>query len=126
MWAKATLFKDKVTADATMRADIPRRSKALGRTVGGFGQALWDANKFQIVVRGDLAKFGQNEQLRQDLLAIGGHAPIAEISEHDRTWGIGLALALAQGDPRSADRGWGSSRGARTCWGGRWWRCESG
>lgn len=43
-----------------------------------------------IVVRGNMAKFTQNEELRAALLATGQKI-LAEASPYDRIWGIGFS-----------------------------------
>lgn len=51
-----------------------------------------------IVVRGNLAKFGQSEKLRRALLEIGERR-LVEASPRDCIWGIGLRAD----DPRALD-----------------------
>jgi len=90
MFRKAQLFDDDHTADLILDADHPSEAKSLGRTVRGFDEGVWEQSRFDIVVAGSLAKFGQNHELRSFLL---GSAPrvLVEASPQDRIWGIGLA-----------------------------------
>lgn len=60
-----------------------------------FAQAAWDAQRFDIVVRGSVAKFGQNASLRAYLLSTGEKV-LVEASPVDPVWGV----SLAEGDPR--------------------------
>lgn len=54
-----------------MRTQDPREHKALGRQVRGFDASTWDARGFDLVVKGNLAKFRQNPLFMQNLLATG-------------------------------------------------------
>ena len=58
--------------------------------VQGFDEAKWQAARYDIVVRGNLAKFSQNEALRSFLLNTGERV-LVEASPVDPIWGIGLA-----------------------------------
>jgi ribA/ribD-fused uncharacterized protein len=61
----------------------------------------WTAHRFQIAVRGNRAKFGQNAELKGWLLATGD-AVLAEASPLDTIWGIGLAADDRRArDPRA-------------------------
>jgi ribA/ribD-fused uncharacterized protein len=90
MAEKARLFGDEAARSAIMAAATPREAKALGRSVSGFDDALWTQHRFDIVMRGSLAKFGQNVELRDYLLGTG-HKVLVEASPVDCVWGIGLA-----------------------------------
>jgi len=50
-------MKDEKTRAKIMETTDPKQIKALGRKIKGFDAALWDANKLQIVINGNLAKF---------------------------------------------------------------------
>ena len=89
MAAKARLFKDEEVLREIMSADNPAAYKKLGRKIHGFDPARWDAVKYDIVVAGNKAKFGQNPLLKEFLLSTGD-AILAEASPYDRIWGIGL------------------------------------
>lgn len=52
----AELFGDDTVAAQILTQQKPGAMKALGRKVRGFEQAVWDANKCDIVRRGNLAK----------------------------------------------------------------------
>ena len=56
----------------------------------GFDEERWAEHRFEVVVTGNMAKFGQHRQLR-DFLTSTGSRVIAEASPRDRVWGIGLA-----------------------------------
>ena len=102
MAEKARISGDAEALAAILAADEPGRIKALGRKVRGFDEARWTAARFDIVVRGSTAKFGQDERLRHYLLGTGASV-LVEASPTDRIWGIGLTAD----DPRARDpRAW--------------------
>ncbi|HTO08156.1 MAG TPA: NADAR family protein [Myxococcota bacterium] len=89
MAEKARLFADPPALALILGAGTPREAKQLGRRVRGFDGARWEAARFELVVRGNAAKFGQNPLLREYLLGTGGSV-IVEASPRDRIWGIGM------------------------------------
>jgi ribA/ribD-fused uncharacterized protein len=98
MWRKAKLFGDAAAAERVLSVKHPNDAKAVGRTVAGFDQAQWNAHRFDIVVAGSVAKFGQHVDLRTYLLGTRDRV-LVEASPRDRIWGIGLAAS----DPRAGD-----------------------
>jgi ribA/ribD-fused uncharacterized protein len=90
MAAKALLFGDSATAERIQTAPHPGAAKKLGREVRGFNEQRWAQRRFDLVVTGNLAKFGQHPDLRDYLLGTGSGI-IVEASPQDRIWGIGLA-----------------------------------
>lgn len=91
MAQKALLFGDQEAFDQIMAALTPADYKALGRTIRGFDEETWNAHKFQIVVNGNVAKFGQNPDLLQYLLSTGDQIPV-EASPYDGIWGVKLPI----------------------------------
>lgn len=75
---------------AVLAAPSPGAAKAAGRLVRGFDEERWAAVRYDLVVRGNLAKFGQRPELR-DVLLRTGDMVLVEASPTDRIWGIGLA-----------------------------------
>lgn len=98
MAEKARLFGDQDMLARILRTDDPNTQKKLGQAVRGFDEATWLAQRFDIVVRGNLAKFGQSDKLRRTL-ADTGDRELVEASPRDRIWGIGLRAD----DPRVHD-----------------------
>ena len=96
MAAKARLFADAEVEAQVLAAPTPKAAKALGRQVAGFRSATWERERAGVVVRGNLAKFGQHTELRRYLLGTGD-AVLVEASPVDRIWGIGMA----EDDPRA-------------------------
>lgn len=90
MYQKAMLFGDVAAALRVIAARSPGEAKAIGRQVLGFEQACWEANCFEIVVRGNFAKFSQNKALGDFLIGTGSQV-LVEASPVDPIWGIGLA-----------------------------------
>jgi len=62
----------------------------LGRRVSGFDEQRWAAERFGLVVRGNVAKFSQNAELAEFLLGTGDRVLI-EAAPVDTVWGTGLA-----------------------------------
>lgn len=98
MWRKALMFGDTAMAERILAAAHPRDVKMLGRGVAGFDDRKWVAERFEIVVAGSLAKFGQSDELRAWLVGTGERV-LVEASPTDRVWGIGLAAS----DERASD-----------------------
>ncbi len=90
MVGKAMLFGDAARAEAVLATPDPGEQKRLGQQVTGFDQATWDLWKVDIVHRGSLAKFSQNEGARRQLLATGD-AMLVEANPRDWIWGVGLS-----------------------------------
>jgi ribA/ribD-fused uncharacterized protein len=63
MAEKAKLFGDDGTLATIISSGTPAEAKALGRQVRGFDERVWREHRFQIAVRGNTAKFGQNPEL---------------------------------------------------------------
>ncbi len=90
MAEKARLFGDEVGLAAVLAAASPGAAKAAGRRVENFDEARWARACYDIVVAGNLAKFGQHPDLRGFLVATGDNV-LVEASPYDRIWGIGMA-----------------------------------
>jgi ribA/ribD-fused uncharacterized protein len=90
MAQKALLFNDLDIYQQVLLAKSPAEAKALGRQVSRFEDATWNNHRWEIVVRGNLAKFQQHEDLRAFLLHTKERV-LVEASPVDRIWGIGLA-----------------------------------
>lgn len=90
MAEKARLFGDDTTLAQILAAPHPGAAKALGRQVQDFDDTIWAEQRFDIVVRGNQAKLGQNEALQSYLLHTNEKI-LVEASPTDTIWGIGLA-----------------------------------
>ncbi|KQV05535.1 MULTISPECIES: NADAR family protein [unclassified Kitasatospora] len=90
MAGKARLFDDEKAFWRILTARTPAEAKKLGRLVRGFDDQRWTAARFDLVVAGNVAKFGQDPALRSYLLGTANRV-LVEASPLDRVWGIGLA-----------------------------------
>ena len=90
MHAKALLFGDERMAGKILEADKPFEHKRMGQNVQGFDEETWNAEREDIVLAGNRAKFGQNPGLARRLVATQGTI-LAEANPRDEIWGIGLA-----------------------------------
>ena len=90
MSEKAKLFGDTETVAKILHTKNPKQAKDLGRKVSNFNEDLWLKNRFNIVKAGNLAKFSQNDDLKDFLLKTKNHI-LVEASPADTIWGIGLA-----------------------------------
>lgn len=89
MYSKAKLFEDEESAAKILQTESCEEVKALGRQVKNFDSELWREHRFAIVLRGNLAKFSQNEDLKEYMFSTGDTI-IVEASPADSIWGIGM------------------------------------
>jgi ribA/ribD-fused uncharacterized protein len=94
MAEKARLFGDGEARERILNAASPAAAKKLGRGVRGFHEQKWARARFDIVVAGSRAKFGQNPELAAFLTGTRERI-LVEASPVDRIWGIGLAATDA-------------------------------
>lgn len=92
MYHKALLFGDNEIAEKVLLAGSPAEAKKLGRQVNNFKEDMWNAQRFELVVQGNMNKFSQDEKLKAFLLNTGNQI-IVEASPVDNIWGIGLAAS---------------------------------
>ena len=85
----ARLFKDYETLEEILATENQKEIKDLGRKIKNFNEELWNREKYEIVKRGNLAKFSQDENLKEFLLSTGDKI-IVEASPYDSIWGIGM------------------------------------
>lgn len=90
MAGKARLFEDAEAERRVLAAGSPAQAKNIGRLVRRFDEAIWERERFGIVVEGSVHKFAADPRLREFLLATGDRV-LVEASPMDRVWGIGLA-----------------------------------
>ena len=99
MYRKAVCFQDKQTAAKILNMNDVARIKALGRLVSNYDDIHWNGIRQIVVYEGLIAKFSQNEDLKEQLKATG-NAVLAECAIKDRIWGIGLSM----NDPDRLDK----------------------
>ncbi len=90
MAGKARLFEDAEAERRVLAAGSPAQAKNIGRLVRRFDEAIWERERFRIVVEGSVHKFAADPRLREFLLGTGERV-LVEASPMDRVWGIGLA-----------------------------------
>jgi len=91
MEQKALYFNDIEIAEMIMNTNDPKEHKQLGRNVKNFDEYKWNMVADEIVYKANLAKFSQNAELKNKLLATGGKM-FVECSPYDRIWGNGLNI----------------------------------
>ena len=104
MAGKARLFGDTQMLEQILASTSPAEAKQLGRKVRDFDDARWKAACFDIVVEGNVAKFGQNPELAQVLLETG-ESVLVEAAPRDRVWGIGMGASNPEARNPAAWRG---------------------
>lgn len=104
MAGKAELFGDHEKAELIRQAPDPKTAKVLGREVSGYDNETWERHRYDIVVDGNLAKFGAHRDLRRFLLGTG-EAVLVEASKKDLVWGSGLAREEKNSDKPDYWRG---------------------
>ncbi len=95
MYRKAILASDTASAAKILAEKLPRKQKALGRSVKNLDLEVYDCCKFHIVTEGNWLKFSQDEGLRNELLETG-ERELVEASPMDWIWGIGFAAEHAE------------------------------
>nr|XP_022314281.1 riboflavin biosynthesis protein PYRR, chloroplastic-like [Crassostrea virginica] len=89
MYHKALVMKNDELAEVIMALDNPQEIKDVGRSIPDIDAELWNHKSFEVVEAGNMAKFSQNEELKQKLFNTYPRT-LVEASPHDTIWGIGL------------------------------------
>ena len=89
MYMKAIVFGDEEIAKQILADGDPKKVKVLGRKVQNYDEQVWNDKRYQIMLKANVAKFSQNENLKQLLLspAYEGHG-FVEASPYDKVWGV--------------------------------------
>lgn len=95
MAKKAQIFHDDRIYKKILETSDPKKCKELGNSVSDFVLEIWDRCRFDIMTEGNLAKFGQNEDLKKKLFETGDKL-LVEASPIDKIWGIGKSREEAQ------------------------------
>ncbi|MFJ9088271.1 MULTISPECIES: NADAR family protein [unclassified Streptomyces] len=104
MAEKARLFGDAEAERRAITAGHPAEAKKAGRLVRGFDGAVWERERFGVVVEGSVHKFAADPALREFLVNTGERV-LVEASPMDRVWGIGMAADEAGAADPEAWRG---------------------
>ncbi len=95
---KAVIFNDLEAAELILKNEDPKEQKALGRLVKNFDATVWDKVADEVVYSANLAKFSQNKDLKEKLLATGDKL-IVECSPYDKIWGNGMSITETLSTP---------------------------
>jgi len=90
MHQKAVCFEDHEIAKEILNHTSPRKIKSLGRKVKNFNEEVWCKRRYNIVKKGNMHKFSQREELKEELFDTAGKT-LVEASPMDTIWGIGYA-----------------------------------
>jgi ribA/ribD-fused uncharacterized protein len=104
MAEKALLMGDTEAYNQIMIELNPKKQKALGRKVKNWDEKKWKSRREEIVLAASLAKFSQNEKLKQILLSTGTKE-LVEASPYDKIWGIGLKASHPNAKNKSKWKG---------------------
>ena len=98
MYQKCMLFGDTDAAMTIMETENCARQQEIGHEAEGFNEHVWSGVRQIITIQALLAKFRQNEDLKEKLLATGD-AFLVECAHSDVVWTCGIRLT----DPRRMD-----------------------
>ena len=91
MYRKCMVFGDEASAQNVLATEDTAVQQAIGRKAFGYIGSVWAGMRQMVVLRGLLAKFGQNEDLKQKLLETGD-AYLVECAGSDKIWACGIRL----------------------------------
>lgn len=91
MYQKALTFNDMETAEKILKTKNFREVKILGRQVKNYNDTIWNGIRQIVVYEGLLAKFSQNEDIKNQLLNTGNEI-LVECSATDKIWAISLTI----------------------------------
>lgn len=91
MHQKCLLFGDEDSAKAVLATDYPDKQQIIGRQTNGYINSIWAGSRQLIAVRGLLAKFSQNEELRDKLFGTK-ESYLVECAHSDTIWACGKRL----------------------------------
>ena len=91
MYRKCLTFGDGISADAVLKTDDTARQQQIGRNAAGYIDSVWAGMRQTVAIKGLLAKFSQNEALKQKLLNTSD-AVLVECAGSDKVWACGIRL----------------------------------
>lgn len=89
MYKKCKLFGEEGAAKQVLATDEPKQQQAIGQAAKGYNRFLWEGSRQIIAVKGLMAKFSQNDDLRQKLLSTGD-SWLVECAGSDHIWACGI------------------------------------
>ena len=91
MYRKCMIFGDTDSAQKVLATEDTKKQQAIGRNAKGYVGSVWSGMRQLVAVRGLLAKFSQNDDLKKMLLDTGD-AWLVECAHSDTTWACGIRL----------------------------------
>lgn len=91
MYRKCMAFGDADSAEAVLKTDDTAQQQKIGRNAFGYIDSVWAGMRQMVAIRGLLAKFSQNDDLKQKLLATD-NAVLVECAGSDKIWACGIRL----------------------------------
>ena len=91
MYRKCKLFGDDAAAAKVLATDDTAQQQAIGRKCAGYIDSVWAGTRQIVAWEGLNAKFRQNDDLKQKLLATGD-AFLVECAVSDKIWACGVGL----------------------------------
>ena len=91
MYQKCVLFGDVESAEKVMNAEYPDEQQSIARNATGYIENAWRGYRQIIAQKALFAKFSQNEDLKEKLLATGD-AWLVECARTDKNWACGISL----------------------------------
>ena len=91
MYRKCIMFSDTASADLILKTDDTAKHQEIGRKAKGYIDKNLEGMRQAAAIRGLLAKFTQNEDLKKQLLDTGD-AVLVECAYSDKIWACGIGL----------------------------------
>ena len=91
MYQKCMLFGDTKSAQEVLDTDDTALQQKIGRNAKGYVHGVWEGKRQLIAIKGLIAKFTQNSELKQKLLDTGD-AWLVECAGSDKIWACGVRL----------------------------------
>lgn len=91
MYQKCKAFGDDVSAKKVLDTDDTEEQQKIGRTAKGYITSVWSGMRQTVAIRGLMAKFSQNEELKKKLLDTGD-AYLVECTGSEKVWACGIRL----------------------------------
>ena len=92
MYRKCLAIGDIETAKKVLKEKDIAKQQALGRTAKDYNPFLWEGQRQAAALRGILAKFSQNADLKEKLMATGD-VWLVECYSKDKIWSCGEDIA---------------------------------
>ncbi len=91
MYRKCLMFGDLLSAEEVMQTSNPAVQKDIARKATGYNDIVWAGIRQAVLLHGLIAKFSQNKELKEALLATDG-CYLVECANTDKIWACGAGL----------------------------------